>query len=115
MLAKAPAMRNALLHQEIEDHADELENLVNERTVELTSAHKSLAENEHKFRNVVSQSLDGIFLTDEDGIVIEWNTAIAQITGISEEQALGQPIWDIRFNLKPFNQHQPVKQNEICW
>jgi diguanylate cyclase (GGDEF)-like protein/PAS domain S-box-containing protein len=56
---------------------------------------KILVENEEKFRSIVENSGDGILLTDEAGIIIEWNPAQAQLSGISREEALGQPIFEI--------------------
>jgi PAS domain S-box-containing protein len=35
---------------------------------------------------------DGVVLLDADGVVRHWNPAVAEITGISEEQAVGKPV-----------------------
>ena len=33
----------------------------------------ALRESEQKFRNIVEHSEDGIYLANEDGVIIEWN------------------------------------------
>ena len=64
-------------------------------------AEAALRESEQKFRNIIVNSVDGIDLADEEGLLIEWNPAMAQITGIPRREVLGQTIWDIRFRLVP--------------
>jgi DNA-binding NarL/FixJ family response regulator len=44
-------------------------------SVERARSALALLESESKFRSVIEQSVDGIVLIDEDGIVIEWNRA----------------------------------------
>jgi diguanylate cyclase (GGDEF)-like protein/PAS domain S-box-containing protein len=48
----------------------------------------ALRESEQKFRGVIEQDNDGIFLLDEQGGLIEWNIALEKLTGISREEAL---------------------------
>ena len=50
---------------------------------------------EEKFRCLVEQSNEGIVLTDEQGLIIEWNNCEEQITGIPKIKALGMPLWDL--------------------
>ncbi|MGB8644707.1 MAG: PAS domain S-box protein [Anaerolineae bacterium] len=59
----------------------------------------ALRESEDKFRSVIEQSSDGLCLTDMNGIVVEWNGGMEQITGIPRTLALGRPLWDIQFQL----------------
>gem|GEM_PF-6043207 len=42
------------------------------------------------------QALDGMFATDEQGVVVQWNQAMELITGYSPEEVIGTPLWDIR-------------------
>jgi PAS domain S-box-containing protein len=49
-------------------------------------AETALAQTEALFRRVVEQSSDGIFVTDAQGRIIEWNPALAEITGFSKAE-----------------------------
>lgn len=60
-----------------------------------------LRENELKFRSVITQSIDGITLTDQNGILIEWNHYQELLTGVKREKALGHSIWDVMHQLNP--------------
>lgn len=60
---------------------------------------EQLKTSEKKFRNVVEQLSDGLFLSDEAGKIIEWNMSIATITGIPPENVLSRNIWDIYFQI----------------
>ena len=42
---------------------------------------EALRESEQKFRLFVEQSSDGLVLTDEQGIIIEWNQTQEYLTG----------------------------------
>ncbi len=66
-------------------------------------AEERLYESEKKFRTVVTQSQDGIILTNEKGEIIEWNDAQATLTQIPSSEALGQKIWDIQFQFSSSN------------
>lgn len=54
-----------------------------------------LHEKELKYREVFENSYDGLFLTDEEGIIREWNNACEKITGLSKSEALGIKIWEV--------------------
>lgn len=54
---------------------------------------KALQQSEQKFRSVIEQSHDGIILIDEQGLIVEWNRAIAELTGLKAAEVIGQPIW----------------------
>jgi PAS domain S-box-containing protein len=62
---------------------------------------KALKESEEKFRTFIQQSLDGIVLLDEEGLVIEWNKGYEKITGIKKADAIGKLFWDIKYQLTP--------------
>ncbi|MFZ5856871.1 MAG: PAS domain S-box protein [Chloroflexota bacterium] len=66
---------------------------------ERKQAEQALRESEERFRSFIEQSVDGFMLTDENGSIIEWNHALAQITGLPREQALGMPMWDMQYAL----------------
>jgi PAS domain S-box-containing protein len=60
---------------------------------------KALQESETMFRGIVEQSVDGIFLTDEEGRIIEWNKACEIILGLPRNEAVGRYCWDVWFQL----------------
>ncbi|MFX0095248.1 MAG: PAS domain S-box protein, partial [Candidatus Hodarchaeota archaeon] len=78
---------------------------------ELKQAEKMIRENERKLRAFVEQSRDGITLTDEQGCIIEWNNAQAQISQITPSEALGRKIWEIQYQLLP-NENKTDKRFE---
>ncbi|MBN1678766.1 MAG: PAS domain S-box protein [Anaerolineae bacterium] len=75
---------NAQLHQEI---------------VERKQAETALRQSEERFRNLIEQSQDGILLMDTDTCIIEWNPVLARITGITREEAVGQPFTLLQNNM----------------
>jgi PAS domain S-box-containing protein len=62
-----------------------------------TSFHSS----DSRFRAFVEQSADGIGFTDEQGVFIGWNPVMARLTGLSAEQVLGKPFWEVQAILVP--------------
>ena len=62
---------------------------------------QALKYSEEKFRNVVHQAIDAIVLTDEQGLITDWNTAAEQITGIGKSDAAGQYYWDVQLKILP--------------
>ena len=61
---------------------------------ERKQAEEALRESEHKFRTFVEQSSEGLVLSDEQGVVIEWNRAQEELSGIPHHEVLGIPLWD---------------------
>jgi len=60
-----------------------------------------LLEGEEHFRSLVEQSVDGVILINEEGLVEEWNQALTNITGIRREDAIGRPAWDVQYRVLP--------------
>jgi PAS domain S-box-containing protein len=58
-------------------------------------AEEALQESEETFHSLVSESTDGIMLIDENGIVIEWNTALGTILGIPREDAIRKRYFEL--------------------
>lgn len=48
-----------------------------------------------KLKAVVDFSSDGIYVLDPDGRVVVWNPAIAQVTGVGAEAAVGRPLSEV--------------------
>jgi PAS domain-containing protein len=74
---------------------------------------QALQESETRFRSVVEQSHDGISLTDEQGLVIEWNQAMEQITGLPAREIVGRPMWDVQFQMMPAAQKKPELYQQL--
>ena len=68
---------------------------------ERKQAEVALRESEDRFRSFIEQSALGQMLIDEEGNNLEWNHAMAEITGFSREQAVGKPAWEIQFACTP--------------
>ncbi|MDR2038190.1 MAG: PAS domain S-box protein [Bacteroidales bacterium] len=54
-----------------------------------------IAESENTIRSIFDHSLDGIILTDTDGIIREWSSGFTLLTGVDKEEAIGHLLWDI--------------------
>jgi diguanylate cyclase (GGDEF)-like protein/PAS domain S-box-containing protein len=60
-----------------------------------------LSESEEKFRSIFEQSTDAIILCDEQGKIIAWNQATENLTGLNQEDVVGQFIWEIQYITLP--------------
>ena len=76
-------------------------------------AEEALRESEQKFRGIVEQASDGIVLTDEHGHVAEWNRAQEQIIGKSAKDVIGQPLWDIQFQVATPDHKTEILKEQI--
>jgi PAS domain S-box-containing protein len=65
------------------------------------SAESALQESEERFRSFIEQALEGVSIVDEEGRIIEWNTAQEHITGIARADALGVLAWDLATRMIP--------------
>lgn len=65
------------------------------------------------FRYFIDHSFDGIILTDERGVIIEYNHALEQITGWRREDVVGTAIWDFQFRVSPAKLEKPGYREQI--
>ena len=61
---------------------------------------ESLIESEIRYRSLVEQSTDGVAIIDEQGTVLEWNDALAEIVEFPASKAIGRKYWEIYAELK---------------
>jgi two-component system nitrate/nitrite sensor histidine kinase NarX len=81
---------------------------------ELKNRLDELRKSEAKLRIIVDNSVDGITLVDETGLVLEWNRGQEQITGIAREEALGQTIWDVQSRLGLETQRTLERRQQVA-
>jgi PAS domain S-box-containing protein len=115
------------MEEELQKYKFRLEEMVNERTIEMLLANKKLrleiqerkkAEqailaSEEKFRNIIEKSLDGIFLVDEKGSIIEWNKGAEKISGLNRAAVIGKKIWDVQFQQQPKAERSEQNLNKL--
>lgn len=61
----------------------------------------SLRRSGNMFRWFVARSIDGMLLADEQGVIIAWNEAQEQITGLPRQEVIGRFAWDVVRRMLP--------------
>ncbi|MCJ7684721.1 MAG: response regulator, partial [Desulfobacteraceae bacterium] len=93
-------------HLELKKHRNRLEELVNERTVELNKATKemqveiaerkqaeeALRESEEKYRDLVNNTPDLFYRTDMEGKIIFVSPSVHRLSGYTVEEAIGMKM-----------------------
>ncbi len=80
---------------------------------DLTAQHTALLHSELPFRYIVENSDDGIVLTNEQGVIIEWNRQQTEITGLPRSDVLGRYIWDVQFQLARDEHKTPLRYEQL--
>jgi len=75
--------------------------------VQRKQAENDLRESEEKYRAIIEQSHDGVFISDELGNVAIWNNSMETITGIRQQDAVGKSLYEIQVQLIPDEQVTP--------
>jgi PAS domain S-box-containing protein len=89
-------------YEELLNRVQELELLVGiNRT--LKPVETAIFENP-EFSKFINLSRDGKIIANRDGIIIGWNKAMENISGIEKSNAIGRHIWDIKYELTPEDQ-----------
>ncbi|HSO25187.1 MAG TPA: histidine kinase dimerization/phosphoacceptor domain -containing protein, partial [Methanobacteriaceae archaeon] len=73
---------------------------------ETKKAMHKIIENEFKFRSVVEQTSDGIFLSIDSGRIIDWNKSMEKITGIKKAEATSKSIYEIMYQINSPNESE---------
>jgi two-component system sensor kinase FixL len=64
-------------------------------------AEEAMRESEQKFRSIVEQASDIIAISDEQGLIVEWNRAAEQFLGRKRGDVIGKSFWEIQFEVLP--------------
>ncbi|HUJ42536.1 MAG TPA: PAS domain S-box protein [Opitutaceae bacterium] len=72
----------------------EYAHLSRDQLVSLVEASRADRSEVERFRNLVDQAADGIFVLDEAGVLVEVNDAGATMLGMTRQEAVGRPIGD---------------------
>ncbi len=62
---------------------------------DLKTSNSRLRASEEKFTTFIGHSPDGIMMTDEQGIIQEWNHSMERLTGIASTEAWGSALNDV--------------------
>jgi PAS domain S-box-containing protein len=68
--------------------------LSRDQLISLVEASRADRNDVERFRDLVEQAADGIFVLDEAGVLVEVNHAGASMLGMTQEEAVGRPIGD---------------------
>ncbi|MDO8841992.1 PAS domain S-box protein [Methanocalculus sp.] len=68
--------------------------------------HEALLESEHRLSDIIDFLPDATFAIDKKGVVIAWNHAIEEMTGVSAEEMIGQG--EYAYALPFYGKRQPM-------
>ncbi|MGV8025678.1 MAG: PAS domain S-box protein [Anaerolineaceae bacterium] len=60
-----------------------------------TESKRLLQENEEKSRGIIKHMNEGVFLSDENGIVVEWSDAMEKLIAIPKKEVLGISFYQV--------------------
>ncbi|MHB1483851.1 MAG: diguanylate cyclase [Saccharofermentanales bacterium] len=83
---------------ELLDFQNNLETLVDQKTEELVSANILLLKSEERYKAITQTSMDGFFVIDIKGVILEVNDAYCMISGYSRKELLGMNISDLGYH-----------------
>lgn len=68
---------------------------------------------QESYRKVVHLSPDGKVIADANGIILEWNQAMEEFSGIPASEAVGSFLWDMQIQMVPTAESSPELKNKI--
>ncbi|WP_020610936.1 hybrid sensor histidine kinase/response regulator [Sediminispirochaeta bajacaliforniensis] len=75
---------------------------------------RKLRETLRKFEGFIQNALDGIVLTDEQGLISHWNRGMELVTGSMHREMVGKPLWEAADRVVAGeNDRQPVFEGAI--
>jgi len=72
-----------------------------------------LKENKQRFENLFNLNNDGIRIVDTNGIIINVNQRMCELTGFSFENTVGKYVWDVIFRHAPNHKKTPELLQQI--
>ncbi len=93
--------------QDLQKHQEQLEQLVTERTNELSDSYRELEESQERFRSLSDAAVEGLAFISE-GRIIEINKAMANIVESPLKEVIGRNVLDF---IAP--EQQEIVQNNI--
>ncbi|MBJ6726350.1 ATP-binding protein [Geomesophilobacter sediminis] len=91
----ALALKNALAYRKIKRQANELESLVEERTMELLRKNAELQRAENLSRTILQSAREGFWLVDSRLRIVDVNDAYCTMSGFSRQELIGARIEDL--------------------
>lgn len=88
-----------LTYEELEMKVLELEKLVEGKP--FASNYKFSSLNEEEYKNFIEHSNEATLIADNNGKIIIWNKALANLTGIKSPDAISNYLWDLQYQLAP--------------
>lgn len=86
--------RRQRAEKELQKHRDHLEELVKERTAELSESNKALKDSEGRFRSLSDAAFEGIVIS-EKGSIREVNEAMIRMFGYEHQDFIGMSATDL--------------------
>lgn len=72
---------------------------------EMKKAEKAIIEAHHKYRDIIEFLPDATFVIDSDGVVIAWNRALENLTGVPKAEIIGKGNHE--YALPFYNERKP--------
>ena len=89
------AIERKLSEEELLKAYEELETRVQERTSDLIKANQALRESERKYRMLIEQASDGIFILGKDADIQDINSTACSMLGYSRDELLRLNVSDL--------------------
>jgi PAS domain S-box-containing protein len=82
-----------------------------EDITERKNIENAVRQSEFKFRSIIRETLNGILLTDEQGIVIEFNPSGEKILDVRRDEVIGKALWDTPLLIIHTNNNGEMQSN----
>ncbi|MBN2761503.1 MAG: PAS domain S-box protein [Bacteroidales bacterium] len=72
-----------------------------------------LRESEFRLRSFIEESLEGVVIINEKGLIEEWNQKAETITDLSRDKAINQYWWHITYELLPPERRTIISEKQL--